>query len=168
MSRKSILVVLFAFVAPIACAQRTKPHVATTPGMDKREKFAVTEPCVDPKEHSERMNGTLDKDGRTVYEPPQLNFDLDGDGVDDPVLAADRDANTIRYEIYLSRGRCSRYTGGARTEGTIVGVRGLSNGLRVLEVVGQCDEDCDEVPHQELKFDGRDWVLGARWTVPKK
>jgi hypothetical protein len=110
----------------------------------------------------------LDKDGRTVYEPPQLNFDLDGDGVDDPVLAADRDESTIQYDIYLNRGRCSRYTGGVRVEGTIVGVRGLSNGLRVLEVVGQCDEDCAEVPHQELKFDGHDWVLGARWTVPKQ
>jgi hypothetical protein len=138
------------------------------PPSSKREKFAPVEPCVDPIEHAGRKNGTLDENGRSYYEPAKLEFDLDGDGVPDPVLAADRDANTTQYEIYLRRKGCSRYTGGARLAGTIVGVRGMSNGLRVLDVVGPCDDACTEVPHQELKFDGQAWVLGAKWTVPKR
>ncbi|MBI2391707.1 MAG: hypothetical protein HYV09_19110 [Deltaproteobacteria bacterium] len=125
-------------------------------------------PCWDPIRHAAIVNDLVDEGGRPYYLPAVHAFDIDDDGTPDPILAADRDETTTRWEIYVRRGGCAQHLGGVRVEGRIVGTLGVVNGVRKLEVVGQCDEGCDDVPHQELVFDGKKWIVGAKWTVPKR
>lgn len=172
MENRSPRVALFAFLlstVPLACASNAPPVTPVAPRV--RTEIAhrpSPEACVDPVRHAEHINGMLDEEGRPYYAPEERAFDLDDDGMPDAVLAADRDATTVRYEMYVRPNGCGRYVGGARLEGTVVGTRGVSHGLRVLEVVGRCEDACEAVPHQELRFDGIKWVLGDRWTVPRR
>lgn len=161
---------LVALLSTAACASNTPRNTVQVMRVRTIESHERSpEPCVDPIAHAERMNGMLDEEGRPYYAPEGRAFDLDGDGSPDPVLAADRDATTTRYEIYLVPRGCGRYVGGARVEGRVIGtLQKTSHGLRVLEMVGPCDDTCAETPHFELRFDGNSWVIGDRWTVPKK
>lgn len=165
------LAVLLGLLTVTSCASR-RPAVEVRHLRTIEAHAREPEHCVDPMAHAEHVNGLLDDDGRVYYEPTAQHFDLDGDGLPDAVLAADRDASTTRYEIYVRPHGCARYVGGARLSGRIVGtLPKTSHGLAMLEVVDAGasrfgERDGTTTTHRELRFDGVSWVLGALWTSP--
>lgn len=151
-----------------ACAARTTP--TTTAATPPQKVVAAASkpappPCLDAMRHAPIFAETTAEDGTPYIAPIDLKLDLDGDGTPDPVVEVDRDATSVRYELYLTRGKCARHLGTARVEGTIRGTLGKSYGLSTLEVASEGD---GELRHGELSFDGKKWSITKRWTSPLK
>jgi hypothetical protein len=124
--------------------------------------------CWDAKRHATIHADTVAEDGTPYFAPHELPIDLNGDGVPDPVVEVDRDATSVRYELYVKRGNCSQHLGTVRVGGTILGPLGHANGLRTLEVVAMCETErpCKDIEHTELMFDGNGWKPSKHWTTP--
>lgn len=125
--------------------------------------------CWDATRHATITAETVAEDGTPYFAPHVIPIDLNADGVVDPVVEVDRDADSVRYELYLSRGNCSQHLGTMRVSGTIVGPMGKANGMRTLEVMALCDgieRPCRDLEHTELFFDGKGWRAGKHWTTP--
>ncbi len=125
--------------------------------------------CWDATRHATITADTVAEDGTPYFAPHVLSIDLNADGAPDPVVEVDRDGNSVRYELYLNRGRCSQYLGTMRVGGTILGALGKANGMRTLEIVELCDgieRPCRDLEHTELAFDGKGWRPTKRWTTP--
>jgi hypothetical protein len=124
--------------------------------------------CWDAMRHATISAGMVAEDGTPYFAPHEIRIDLNGDGVLDPVVEVDRDAASVRYELYVKRGNCSQHLGTVRVGGTILGALGKANGMRTLEIVALCDtlSPCRDAEHTELMFDGKGWKPGKVWTTP--
>lgn len=121
--------------------------------------------CWNSVVHAPILAETVAEDGTPYIEPITQHLDLNGDGMLDDVILVDRDGKSVRYELYVNQGNCSRHVGTARVEGTIRGTLGTAHGMKTLEVIGEGD---GELRHGELMFDGKSWSIGKRWTTPLK
>ena len=159
-------------VAAAAPSMNTSPLDAVAPAKRKLLASALISNefggCWDATRHATITAETVAEDGTPYFAPHELPIDLNGDGVMDPVVEVDRDASSVRYELYVKRGNCSQHLGTVRVGGTILGPMGKANGLRTLEVVALCEtgNNCKDVEHTELMFDGKGWRPAKQWTTP--
>jgi hypothetical protein len=156
----------------VACASSaTKPTTSAamaTTAHNPTTTAGAGPSCVDPIKDAIAKGQLGDENGVPYVLPVVHALDIDGDGKPDLVLELDRDGTTVRYEIYKQEGDCTKPIGSLAVPGTLSLGRGTVHGMRVLEVEGLCNEGCcRQIAHEELAFDGSEWVIQRTWYEAK-